>query len=90
MHQTMGREALGKFCAIMDLPQPINREPYNRVQKKLTETTVVETQIIMMESADWLSHDILLENNPEIVEIDDENKLITNIAVTVDGTWQKT
>ena len=65
----------------MNLPEPI-REPYNRVQKKLTEKTVVESQIIMKEA-------ILSENVPEIVEIDDENKIITNIAITVDGMWQK-
>ena len=73
----------------MDLPQPINREPYNRIQKKLSETTVVETQIIMKEAADRLSQDILVENDPENVVIDDENRIITNISVTVDGTWQK-
>ena len=37
----------------------------------------------MKEAADRLWQDILLENDPEIVEI------ITNIAVTVDGIWQK-
>ena len=71
----------------MELPKPITSKPHNEMMKLLSERYVEQAEITMRTSALKLCN-IVLTGDPEQVEIHN-NKMIYNVAATVDGTWQR-
>ena len=84
----IGRKGMQKICGIFDLPKPISSKPYNVLLKTLSEKSVGEAEAILNNSATKLV-DIMLAKYPDLVEVDENEKLIYKVSVTVDGTWQK-
>jgi len=86
--QAMGRTQLGHFCATMDLPQPVTSNAYISIQKKLLEKADVQAEKIMNDAAHRL-FEITRKHNPENISNSEEHGELANVAVTVDGTWQR-
>ena len=85
---TIGRKGLAKMCGLLDLPRPVGSKPYNKILKTLSEKAVGKCEIIMRNAAKKLT-EITLCDNPDDIFVDDNHTLITKVAVTVDGTWQR-
>ena len=86
--QTWGRSGLEYFCAMMDLPPPVTKKPYNDHMKKIEKEAVEYAEKVMNEAALRLQQ-FLHEEEHEMLHEDGNGKLIGDVAVTVDGTWQK-
>ena len=86
--QTWGRSGLEYFCVMMDLPPPVTKKPYNDHMKKMEKEAVEYAEKVMNEAALRLQQ-FLHEEEPEMLHEDGNGKLIGDVAVTVDGTWQK-
>ena len=84
---TTGRKGLQKICGTLDLPKPITSKPHNALMKHLSDKYIEQADIVMKKSALKLSKNFL-DDHPEKVEINND-KLISSVAVTVDGTWQR-
>ena len=86
--QTMGRAGLVNFCNIMDLAQPVNKTPYNKIQNEIETMLHKQAEIIMKEAASRLILKVC-EDDPSSIELNESGEWVANVAVTVDGTWQK-
>ena len=84
---TTGRKGLQKICVTLDLPKPITSKPHNALMKHLSDKYIEQADIVMKKSALKLSK-IILDDHPEKIEINND-KLISSVAVTVDGTWHR-
>ena len=85
--QTIGRTGLVKFCGIMNLPKPVSKRSYNRLQKLLAEKAREITDGMLAKSSKKL-FDLTKKNHPEKI-VEHENKEYAKVAVSVDGTWMK-
>ena len=85
-HQ-FGRVGLSNFCAGMNLPPPVTKKAYNDhlIQIEKVATKNAETQ--MQEAAQRLIAKVAAEKPSDIEQ--DNGERIANVAVTIDGTWQK-
>lgn len=81
------RQKLGKFCAKLDLPAPVHKEPYNRHLRMIEKAVVQEAEGKMIDAANRLKA-IIQKEQPENITIED-GKEIGEVAVSVDGSWQK-
>ena len=86
--QTWGRAGLTHLCAIMDLAPPISKKPYNDHLKKIDKEAVAYAEQVMNEAALRLQQ-LVQRQNPELIHKDINGKSLGDVAVTVDGTWQK-
>ena len=86
--QTMGRAGLVNFCNIMDLAQPVNKTPYNKIQNEIETMLHKQAEVIMKEAASRLILKVC-EDDPSSIELNESGEWVANVAVTVDGTWQK-
>ena len=86
--QTMGRAGLVNFCSIMDLAPPVNKAPYNKIQNELDTTLNKQAETVMKEAASRVILKVC-EDDPDSIELNEKGEQVANIAVTVDGTWQK-
>ena len=84
----IGHAGLSKFCTKMNLPQPVTSKPYTYLSRKLEKSGETSAEIIMKEAADRLCKKIM-EEGPGDCEVDEDGRIFANVAVTVDGTWQK-
>ena len=83
----MGQSGLEKCCGILNLPKPVNNNPYGVILKKLHKKSGEMSENMMKEAAQRLF--FYIENNsPENIMLCNE-KYVAKVAVTVDGTWQK-
>ena len=57
-------------------------------QNNLEKSSEVPAEEIMKEAAKRLYKKVL-EEEPEICEVDQKGRMFPNVAVTVNGTWQK-
>ena len=80
-------EGLRKCCGVMDLPPPITKAPYSRMQKVISITAVIKAETAMKDAANKLS-DNCLDEDLESTFISD-HVILTNVSVRVDGTWQR-
>ena len=85
---TIENAELERFCGIMGLQLPVSRRTYNEHFKKIRNVAVGTTYNVMIDAANRL-RDIVEEEEPSKVYINEEGRKIVDIAVTVDGTWQK-
>ena len=74
--QTIGHAGLIKVCAGMDLPPPVNKSAYNRLQQMLYEKSVDQAEKVMHDASRRLFNVI-------------DNKMVAAVAVSIDGTWQR-
>ena len=72
---TIGRKGVAKMCGLLDLPRPVGSKP-------------CKCEIIMRNAAKKLT-EITRCDNPDDIFVDDNHTIITKVAVTVDGTWQR-
>ena len=85
--QTIGHAGLSKFCAGMDLPPPVNKSVYNRLQKMLSEKSVEQAEKVMHDASQRLFN-VIMDEEPENIAIIN-NKMVAAVAVSIDGTWQR-
>ena len=85
---SIGHAELERFCGIMGLPPPVSKRAYNEHLKKIRNVAVDTTYNVMIDAANRL-RDIFEEEEPSKVYTDEGGRKIEDVAVTVDGTWQK-
>ena len=82
------RKSLKRFCFHLNLPPPVLRKPYNRQLKGIEEAAVHEAEEKTNDAAYRLIEIRRTEESNKIVELGC-GKEVAQVAVTVDGTWQK-
>ena len=85
---TTGRRGLQNFCSVMDLPKPVTSKPYKEMMKLLSETFINQPDAAMHKAASKLAAKILMEQQDR-VDVDNNGNMLYNVAMTVDGTWQR-
>jgi len=78
--QTMGLTSLVDFCSKMGFPQPVSQKSYQNITDTLTKTSTDITEELMNDAALRLR---------KLKHPDPTSSDIANIAVSVDGTWQR-
>ena len=88
--QTMGRSRSGleKFCAVMDVVPPIRKTPYVKIQNFLSKNAKEKALQTMKTSAANLIKETL-EIDLDSIGFFSDGQMYANVAVTVDGMWQK-
>ena len=86
--QTLMHSGLKRFLGDMDLPAPINATAYNRTLKNISSVSVklAEQQ---MKAAAYRLKKIVLDEEPENIELSPAGDMIAQVAVSVDGKWQR-
>ena len=72
----------------MDLPALINVTAYNRTLKNIYSVSVKLAEQQMKEAADRLKK-LVLDEETENIELSPAGDTIAQVAVSVDGTWQR-
>ena len=85
-HQ-FGHAGLSQFCAGMNLPPPVTKKAYNDHLIQIEKAVVTNAESLMQEAAKRLVQNVTAERPSGVKVIDDQS--VANVAVTVDGTWQK-
>lgn len=85
--QPVGRAGLETFCGIINLPKPVGKNSYNRIQDKIADIANELSDEVLDKSAKTL-FDITSEKNPENI-IEHDNINYAKVGVSVDGTWMK-
>ena len=83
----MGLSGLKTICGDLDLPPPVNKTPFNNISKVIYKSTCVATKKLLKDAGNKLFN-VILENEPENVDVNDDGTQDANVAVSVDGTWQ--
>lgn len=86
--QGMGYAGLKKVCTSLDLPEPVSKKPFNNICKTLAAAALDKALSSMTHAAERLFVLIEEENPDKIITLQDGRK-VANVAVSVDGTWQK-
>ena len=82
-----GRGGLSRFCAGMNLPPLVSKRTYNDHLKQILKAAEENAEELMQEAAKQLI-DLVETKSPDCIETVVEER-VANVAVTVDGTWQK-
>ena len=82
--QPMGHAGLSQFCAKMNFSPPITQRAYNQYLVEIEKHSTKHAEELMQEAADRLREKVYRER-PDDVDGDG----LAEVAVTVDGTWQK-
>ena len=72
----------------MDLPPPVLQQSYQKTTGKLASESTQLAESFMKESAERLIN-IMMEKNPEHIDIHVDCMMLANVAVRIEGTWQK-
>ena len=83
----LGHAGLCQFCAVMNLQPPVAKEAYKKHIVQIEKATKSNAGAVMKDAAKRLREKIMTEH-PDDIEMDGED-IIANVAVTVDGIWQK-
>ena len=84
----LGHSGLAKICASFDLPKPCSNKPYNVILKRLSKSAEEIAECKMKEAAERLV-EIVKSESPDKIENRPDGKYVTDVSVTVDGTWQR-
>ena len=76
-----GPSALRTFCTQMNFPQPVSEHPYNKYLLHIKNVSLKNAEESISSAAKQL--------RKVIGELDDDDDSILNVAVSVDGSWQK-
>ncbi len=82
------RDKLAKFCAKLDLPAPVSKNSYNLHMQRAEKSAINQADQNMKEAATRL-HTLVEKEDPDNIFVDEDGTSIANVAVSVDGTWQK-
>ena len=85
---SIGYAGLEKFCSIMDLPKPMSRFAHQKSLVNLEKAAKNLATIYMKKAAEKVIELVKREEPYNINELDDGTE-IANIAITIDGTWQR-
>lgn len=83
-----GLSGLNRFCGLLNLPTPLSKAAYNKQLKHLGDVAMKTCEKIMNEAAARLIY-VTEKEHPALTEIDKNGRKLAQVAVTVDGTWQK-
>ena len=83
-----GREGLAKFCGLMNLPPPVLAPSYQKGRVKFAVESL-KLAGESMKSAAQRMIDIIMEKHPEKIDIQNDGTMLANVAISIDGTWQK-
>ena len=86
--QSYGLAGLRKFCTIMNLPPPVTNKSFYSISKMINKECKKRADANMRSAANRII-DLTKKSCPENVEVTESGAVICNVAVTVDGTWQK-
>ena len=86
--QSIGHSGLSAFFSDMNMSPPVSQAPYNNINKHLWWIAKQQANDVLNAAANSLI-EFTLDEHPEDVHIDDNGAMICDVAVTVDGTWQK-
>ena len=75
------------FGARMNLPPPVTKKVYNDHLIQIEKVAIKNAETLMEETAQRLIAKVAAEKSIDIKQ--DNGERIANIAVTIDGTWQK-
>ena len=84
----MHHSGLKTFCNVMDLPAPIVRKDFNNINIFIETEATKKAKECLREAGQRL-HNLTVDIYPEDVNFAPGGDIIANVAVTVDGTWQK-
>ena len=82
--QPMGHAGLSKFCATINLSPPVTQRAYNQHLVEIEKNSTKHAEELMREAADRLREKVHRERPDDI-----DSNGVAEVAVTVDGTWQK-
>lgn len=82
--QSMGHAGLSQFCSIMNLPPPVTQKAYNQHLEEIEKVSKKHAENLMQDAADRLREKVCKERPDDI-----GSNGVAEVAVTVDGTWQK-
>ena len=82
------RGTLKRFCARMDLPPPVSKTPYNRHGIEIENALKVQADDKMNDAAARLLKITKAEEPSKVIRLEGGQE-VAQVAVTVDGTWQK-
>ena len=83
----LGLAGLTDFCSRMNMSQPVTKKAYNDHLVKI-EKAALENARVQMQDAGRRLFKKVEQESPESME-DEEGTQVANVAVSVDGTWQK-
>ena len=83
-----GRAGLTTFCAGMDLPPPVTKKAYNQHLISIEKQSVTNAEKLMSDAAERLKQ-ITAKEHPENIHPSSDGSIVADVAVSVDGTWQK-
>ena len=86
--QGLGHAGLTRLCGTLDLPKPVNHKPFDQILKNLSNSAQKLAEKKMRDAAVRLLQIIKMEDPENVREVAD-GRIIANVAVTVDGTWQR-
>ena len=78
---------LKTICGDLDLPPTLNKTPFNKISKVIHKSKSVATEKLLKDAGNKLFN-VVLENEPEKVDVNDDGTHDANVAVSVHGTWQ--
>ena len=82
----LGHAGLSQFCAVMNLQPPVAKEAYKKHIVQIEKATKSNAEAVMKDAAKRLRE--IMTKHLDDIEMDGED-IIANVALTVDGTWQK-
>ena len=86
--QSFGLAGLEQFCTTMNLPPPVSKNLFYSISKMINKECKKRADTNMKCAANHLI-DLTKERCPKNVEVTESGVVVCNVAVTVDGTWQK-
>ena len=72
----------------MDLPPPVAKINFNNISKAIAISAKDAAKVVLKEAGERLFN-ITMDKYPENIELDGRGKMIGNVDVSVDGTWQR-
>ena len=70
------------------MPSSVLLPSYNKISQKLSNESEKLADVTMKEAAECLVK-ITMGQNPENVDVQDDGTVTGNVAISIDGTWQK-
>ena len=84
----IGHSGLKQLCADLNLHAPVQKLSFNNITKLISKATDLAVQEELKCSGQKLMQE-MLENDPDNVHVNEHGDVVADVAVTVDGTWQK-
>ena len=79
MHLNHRRSRFSKVCAIMNLPKPVTKKSFNKIQKKIAENIHHNSKKFKEK----------LFQKVENILTNEDGEKYKNVVIGADGTWMK-